>query len=242
MRHYGLIGLPLAHSFSQTWFTDKFRKENIEARYENYPLQTIRELPELIQRENLLGLNVTHPYKKQVLNYVNHLDEEAEAIGAVNTLRISADGIQGHNTDAYGFRQSLKPFLEGYMERALILGTGGAASAVSYVLKQLGVDVVFVSRTKKGDKILNWNELTPLIIQHFFLIVNCTPVGTFPKVNEKPPLPYDALTEKHLLYDLVYNPQETAFLKEGKLRGSKLLNGLDMLKLQALRSWEIWNH
>ncbi len=257
MRLFGLIGFPLTHSFSEKYFAEKFQRENItDASYKLFPIDSIEKLPGLIAANpELVGLNVTIPYKESVLPFLDEVDETAKLIGAVNTIRLnpvvtlSPDHDRervttGFNTDVYGFRQSIKPFLTSAHERALILGTGGASKAVEYVLKQIGVDCIFVSREKKsipGKTILTYEELNPYVISACKLIVNCSPVGTFPNVNEFPQLPYESITKEHLLYDLVYNPAETAFLQRGKAQGAETMNGLDMLKLQAEKAWEIWN-
>jgi shikimate dehydrogenase len=256
VRLFGLIGFPLTHSFSEKYFAEKFRRENIaDASYRLFPIDTIEKLPELISSHpGLVGLNVTIPYKEKVIPFLDELDETAQAVGAVNTILISyltsqVSRLKGFNTDVHGFRQSIKPFLTSSHERALILGTGGASKAVEYVLKQIGVDCIFVSREKKGKSpngqvekiILTYEELNPYVIDSCKLIVNCSPAGTFPNVNEFPKLPYEAIGKEHLLYDLVYNPAETAFLKKGKANGAQIMNGLDMLKMQAEKAWDIWN-
>lgn len=251
MRFFGLIGFPLSHSFSEKYFAEKFQRENItDASYQLFPVETIEKLPRLIsENPELAGLNVTIPYKEKVIPFLDELDETAKAVGAVNTIRISrlksqVSRLKGYNTDVHGFRQSIKPFLTSAHERALILGTGGASKAVEYVLKQIGVDCIFVSREKKniaGKTILSYEELNRYVIDSCKLIVNCSPVGTFPNINESPKLPYEAIGKEHLLYDLVYNPAETEFLKKGKANGAQIMNGLDMLKMQAEKAWEVWN-
>lgn len=261
MRLFGLIGFPLSHSFSEKYFAEKFQRENIaDASYKLFPIETIENLPQLIsENPELAGLNVTIPYKEKVIPFLDELDETAKVVGAVNTIHFlpafdtppasatQSDKkfvLKGYNTDVHGFRQSLKPFLTSAHERALILGTGGASKAVEYVLKQIGVDCIFVSREKKsvpGKIILRYEDLNPYVIDSCKLIVNCSPAGTFPNVDEYPKLPYEALGKEHLLYDLVYNPAETEFLKKGKAHGAQIMNGLDMLKMQAEKAWEIWN-
>ncbi len=257
MRGFGLIGFPLTHSFSEKYFAEKFLRENIsDVSYNLFPIDSIDKFPELISANpNLAGLNVTIPYKEIVIPFLDELDETAKAVGAVNTIIITRPSppfssvprpffIKGFNTDVHGFRQSIKPFLTSAHERALILGTGGASKAVEYVLKQIGVDCIFVSREKKnlpGKTILTYEELNSYVIDSCKLIVNCSPVGTFPNVHEYPKLPYESITKEHLLYDLIYNPAETEFLKRGKAGGSEIMNGLDMLKMQAEKAWEIWN-
>ena len=255
---YGLIGYPLSHSFSKQYFTEKFEKEGISGcEYNLYPLEDIRSLPKLItENPGLKGLNVTIPHKESVLSFLDELDETAKAVGAVNCIKITSQilnpgskNLKGYNTDVAGFRQSIKPFLEIQHERALIIGTGGAAKAVAYVLKDIGIDCYFVTRDKHGakvssyysDKLFTYNELNEYIINAFKLIVNTTPVGMYPNVDGCPALPYQFLQPSHLLYDLVYNPIETEFLKQGKLKGTATVNGLSMLHLQAEEAWRIWN-
>lgn len=246
MRRFGLIGRTLSHSFSGTYFTAKFETLGItDAVFELYPLETIDALPQLLkQYPDLRGLSVTIPYKTAVIPFLDELDETAARIGAVNCIAIG-DKLIGHNTDAWGFRQSLKPFLTSAHDRALILGTGGASKAVKFVLDEIGIDSAFVTRDKtqvaEGQLCFAYEELNPYILQAFKLIVNTTPLGTFPAVDETPALPWNALTPEHLLYDLVYNPAETLFMKNGRQHGATAMNGYDMLKAQAEKAWEIWN-
>jgi shikimate dehydrogenase len=256
VRLFGLIGFPLTHSFSEKYFAEKFKRENIaDADYKLFPIASIEKLPELIAvNPDLIGLNVTIPYKEKIIPFLDELDEIAKTVGAVNTILITRPSppfsvprpffLKGYNTDVYGFRQSIKPFLTSAHERALILGTGGASKAIEFVLNQIGVECIFVSREKKkiaGKTILTYDELNSYVIDSCKLIVNCSPVGTFPDINEFPNLPYGSITKEHLLYDLVYNPAETEFLERGKAQGAETMNGLDMLKLQAEKAWEIWN-
>lgn len=248
-RLFGLIGYPLSHSFSQKYFTEKFRKENIsDCEYQLFPLKNISEFPRVVMdHHNLRGLNVTTPYKESVIPFLNELDETARNVGAVNCIRVDFDPkknrshlLTGYNTDVFGFAQSIKPFLEQKHERAMVLGTGGAAKAVTSVLKQIGVEVLQVSRSRsKGHT--RYTELTREAIAAHLLIVNATPAGMFPNINEAPPIPYEFLGPSHFLYDLVYNPEETVFLKKGKEKGALTMNGLSMLHLQAEKAWEIWN-
>lgn len=243
MKQYGLIGKTLSHSFSKKYFEEKFKRENINAVYENFELNDISQVEGLFSiHSNLCGLNVTIPYKEQIIPYLDEVDEQAQKIGAVNTIYIDKETgkMKGYNTDVYGFKQSLKPFLENQHQRALILGTGGASKAVAYVLNELGITTAFVSRTPQLENQLSYDELNENILASFLLIVNTTPLGTFPNIDEKPAINYDAITPNHLLYDLVYNPAETAFLKEGKKRGALTINGEQMLQLQAEKAWEIW--
>ncbi|MCE6988450.1 shikimate dehydrogenase [Dyadobacter sp. CY323] len=245
---YGLIGYPLTHSFSKRYFTDKFVREKIkESSYELFEMKSLEELPALLKRKtDLKGLNVTIPYKKDVIAYLDDLDDaSAERIGAVNTIKIYADGsTKGFNTDYYGFRQSLVEWLDRRGEvctnfKALVLGNGGAAKAVLVALQDLHVDYALVSRQKSDDSIL-YEELSQEVMNEHLLIINTTPLGTFPNVEECPALPYDLITKKHFLYDLVYNPAETLFLKNGTAKGAVTQNGLKMLQLQAEKAWEIW--
>lgn len=250
MRTFGLIGYPLSHSFSQKYFTEKFEREKItDAVYKLFPLKSINEFESLIKNNpDLLGLNVTIPYKEQIIPFLTELDETAKAVGAVNCIKIYRHSslvpftFTGYNTDVYGFSQSIKPFLESHHERALILGTGGASKAVEYCLKQIGLDTYKVSRTKNDSdtKKFTYSELNKNILNSFTLIVNTSPLGMYPNVDEMPPIPYEYLTPKHFLYDLVYNPEETAFIKMGKRMGSVTMNGLNMLHLQADKAWEIF--
>jgi shikimate dehydrogenase len=257
MNTYGLIGFPLSHSFSKKYFTEKFQKEGlVHSSYNLYPLEKIEDLPGLlISTPSLLGLNVTIPYKESVLPYLDELDATAQAVGAVNTLKIKRTAgsvfIKGYNTDVFGFRQSIKPFLAAHHERALILGTGGASKAVAFVLKEIGVDCYFVTRNRNKflevrtgtgkNKVFDYAEITGQVLKHFPLIINASPVGMYPKAEDAPEIPYDFLNESHFLYDLIYNPEETRFLAEGKKRGALTLNGGSMLQQQAEKAWEIWN-
>lgn len=248
-RLFGLIGFPLSHSFSKKYFSEKFLREKIEnTSYELFPLESIGELSNLlVTQSDLKGLNVTIPYKQAVMPMLSELDVTAQKAGAVNTINITIkEGkpfLKGFNTDVYGFRQSLKPFLESQHDRALILGTGGASKAVAFVLDEIGIPYVFVSRHSKEDgKSLPYDALNADVMKAFKLIVNTTPVGMYPNVDQCPPLPYEHLGSGHFLYDLVYNPVETLFMKEGKKRGALTQNGLDMLHMQAEKAWEIWNN
>lgn len=246
MRLYGLIGFPLSHSFSPTYFKEKFRREGLtDCRYESFPLPNISELPALLNKlPNLHGLNVTIPHKEAVIPFLDALDPVAEAIGAVNCITIDDGRLTGYNTDSYGFLTSLHEWMNRYSltlpAGALILGTGGASKAVAYSLRKLGVDVQFVSR-KPGPGRLTYEDLDQEVLRQHALIVNTTPLGTWPDVDTCPPLPWDAIGRMHLLYDLVYNPPETKFLQLGRQRSAATTNGLRMLQLQADRSWEIWN-
>lgn len=239
---YGLIGKSLSHSFSKDFFTDKFQKEHIAATYHNFELANIKEIQHLLAEEpSLKGLNVTIPYKEEVIPFLDDLDPVAEKIGAVNTIAFQNDKLLGYNTDAYGFQQSIKPFLRNVHERALILGTGGASKAISYVLKNLGIDVCFVSRNPEGDSQFDYNTVNELMIDAFKLVVNCTPIGTYPDVTATPPIPTMYFKQDHLVIDLIYNPEKTMLLKEAEAKGAETLNGYSMLQHQALKAWEIWN-
>ena len=252
MRQFGLIGYPLSHSFSKKYFTEKFKRESIDAAYELYPIREVSEITGLLKANpNLCGLNVTIPHKETILPYLNELDETAKAVGAVNCIKINSSDsrlktqdlrLTGYNTDVFGFRQSIKPFLESHHEKALILGTGGGSKAVAYVLKEIGIECFFVSREKNEKaNYLTYEEVNEHVINACKLIVNTTPLGMYPNENKFPNIPYQHLSTEHFLYDLVYNPAETEFLKLGKVQGAKTMNGLSMLHLQAEKAWEIWN-
>ncbi len=245
MKLYGLIGKSLGHSFSKNYFEKKFAQlELSDCAFVNYELQSIDEfLPLLAAEKNVQGLSVTIPYKESILPFLDELSPEAETIAAVNCIQFKNGKKIGHNTDVYGFAQSIKPFLDPNHQRALILGTGGASKAVAHVLRNIGVDVYFVtsSDSKKTTNTFFYSELNEHIMQAFKLIVNTTPLGTFPNVNECPNIPFVHFTAQHLAYDLVYNPAETAFLKQAAAKAAIVVNGLSMLQLQAEKSWEIWN-
>lgn len=237
---FGLIGYPLEHSFSKKYFTQKFEKEKINARYENFPLKSIREFPELIKNNSFSGMNVTIPYKQEVIPYLDELSDEAAKIGAVNTIRFMGGKLQGNNTDCHGFEMSLLPFLKPNHQKALVLGTGGASKAVVYVLDKLGISWKYVSRNPVEGG-YTYGELTREIVESYPVIINTSPLGMYPKTDSCPELDYEGITSGHLLYDLVYNPEETLFLKKGKEKGAAIKNGLEMLYLQAEKAWEIWN-
>lgn len=241
MKQYGLIGKSLSHSFSKNYFEQKFEKEGItDANYSLFELAKIKDFQGLIENENLSGLNVTIPYKEAIIPYLSELDEEANAIGAVNTIQFTKSGLKGYNTDIIGFRNSIKPFLENIHTRALILGTGGASKAVAYALEQLGIKILYVSRTPKGENQINYEDVNHYVMKHHLLIINTTPIGTFPNIGEAPEIPYEYLTDQHFLYDLVYNPSETQFLKHAKTAGAIAVNGDQMLKIQAEEAWKVW--
>ena len=245
MRLFGLIGYPIDKSLSPHFFQKKFEREGIkDAAYQLFPIPSITDFPLLIEREKyLVGLNVTHPYKESIIPYLDELTDEARAIGAVNTVVVQRNGahtqLTGHNTDCEGFRLLLKEAGTALPDRALVLGTGGAAQAVAYVLRQQGISFNFVSRSTAENR-LTYRDITPYIILQNQLIINATPVGMWPDTELCPPLPYSALTPEHLLIDLIYNPTETAFLREGLVRGARCLNGMTMLEGQAEASWRVW--
>ena len=276
MNTYGLIGYPLGHSFSRKFFTEKFEKEGIDAQYLNFEIPSIEEFPEIIKNNpELRGLNVTIPYKQQVMQYLNEISEEAKAIGAVNVVRIErpspqpspimgretmrnagnkpdglpikgdmSEGLRGsligYNSDVIGFVESIRPLLKAHHKKALILGTGGASKAIRYGLEEkLGMKTLFVSRSAR-EGMITYEEVTAEVLKEYEVIVNCSPVGMYPHVDECPALPYEAMNENNLLYDLVYNPLETLFMKKGAEQGATVKNGLEMLHLQAIASWKFW--
>lgn len=246
MQKYGLIGYPLKHSFSIGYFNEKFRSEGVDAEYVNFEIPSINDFMEVIEENpNLSGLNVTIPYKEQVIPFLDSLDPDTAEIGAVNVIKIIRQPkgkvkLVGYNSDIIGFTQSIQPLLLPSHKKALLLGTGGASKAVFHGLKNLGIESVFVSRTHKPG-MLTYEELTPEVMAEYTVIVNCTPVGMYPKVDFCPNIPYEYLTPNHLLYDLLYNPNTTLFMKKGEERGAITKNGLEMLLLQAFAAWEIWH-
>jgi len=246
-RLYGLIGKPLSHSLSRQYFEEKFQRESIvNARYENFPLDSIDMLPSLLdQHPSMAGLNVTIPYKKPVVEYLDSMDELSGIVGAVNAIKILRSDMHpflaGYNTDVHGFRESLIPYLGRTEKKALVLGTGGASEAVLYVLNDLGIEPVSVSRNPSSGNQVSYDDLNPGIVREYRIIINATPVGMYPEIERFPDIPYDGLTEDHLLYDLVYNPEVTVFLRKGREAGATAVNGRKMFELQAERSWEIWN-
>ena len=239
---YGLIGYPLGHSFSKKYFTEKFLREGIEnSVYELFPIEHIEALPDLIQSQpHLCGLNVTIPYKEQVLPYLDALSDAVKEIGACNCIAFHNEKLTGYNTDVIGFEQSLRPLLLPHHTNALILGTGGAAKAVAFVLRKLKIDFCYVSR-KQSEGVLSYEDVTDEVIKTCKLIINTTPLGMQPNTESKPSLPYKAISEQHLCYDLVYNPSRTAFLVLAEQQGAAIKNGLEMLELQAEAGWTIWN-
>lgn len=242
---YGLIGHPLGHSFSKKFFNEKFQNEMIDAEYQNFDIDTIKSFPTIIEEySNLRGLNVTIPYKELIIPYLDELSEDAQAIGAVNVIKISRNHegvhLKGYNSDVIGFTDSIRPLLKPFHKKALILGTGGASKAIRYGLYKLGIETCFVSRRPK-EGMLTYSDLTADIMAEYNVIVNCSPVGMFPHTDERPDLPYQFIGSHHILYDLVYNPDETLFMKSGKEQGATTKNGLEMLILQARAGWNFWN-
>lgn len=243
MKTYGLIGFPLSHSFSQNYFTAKFQNERIvDCRYEAYPIRSIEEIKTLIRSDcRLMGLNVTIPYKQSVLSFLDNTDRIPAGLSACNCISIKDGKLIGYNTDVTGFERSLLPNLQTYHTNALVLGNGGAAEAIKFVLNKLKINHKLVSRKNHRDADLTYNELGESVIKEHTLIINSTPLGTYPDINECPDIPYGFLTDQHFLYDLVYNPEKTLFLQKGEAAGAQIKNGYEMLVLQAEESWRIWN-
>jgi shikimate dehydrogenase len=243
MHNFGLIGKSLAHSFSKSFFEKKFLEKNLkDYYYQNFEVENSEQIEAVLNTSNFSGFNITNPYKENVIQFLDELSPEAESIGAVNCVKIVNNKKIGFNTDAYGFGQSIKPFLDTNHERALILGTGGASKAVAYALKNIGVELFFVSSSeKKNTKTFYYNEINERVMDAFKLIINTTPLGLYPNINQAPRLPYHLFTSNHMAYDLIYNPELTLFLKHAKEKGAATINGLSMLHLQAEKSWEIWN-
>lgn len=242
---YGLLGYPLVHSLSQNYFNQKFESENIDAEYINFEIPDVGMLMEVVaENENLNGLNVTIPYKEQVIPFLDEIDPAASEVGAVNVIKFirGKDGLRlkGYNSDIIGFTDSIKSLLKPHHQSALVLGTGGAAKAVSYSLRKLGLEVQLVSRRKSANTLV-YEELTKNDLKTHKVIVNTTPLGMYPNVDTCPDIPYRYLTSQHLCYDLIYNPDETLFLKNSRLAGAQVKNGLEMLLLQAFASYSIWN-
>ena len=239
---FGLVGKNISYSFSKGYFTQKFKDLGLDHHsYENCDLAAIEDFQDLIQlNKDLIGLNVTIPYKEVVIPYLDELNPKAEKIGAVNTIKFTKKGLKGFNTDIYGFKKSIKPFLKKHHKKALILGTGGASKAVAFVFDEIGIKFKYVSRNPEKSQ-LGYTDLNEKLFKEYTIMVNCTPQGTFPNITDKPNIPYQFIAKKHLLFDLIYNPEKTAFLLEGEKRGVSICNGLRMLELQAEKSWEIWN-
>ncbi len=243
MPNFGLIGKNISYSFSKTHFTEKFETEGITYTYENFDIDAISQFPSILKNNpDLLGLNVTIPYKQDIIPYLDELNPTALEIGAVNTIKITKSGkLIGYNTDHYGFEKSIHPLLKPHHDKALILGTGGASKAIAYALKQLNIPYNFVSRETNYNAKFVYEDLTEAIIISHPIIINCTPIGTHPNVNECPNIPYDAISKDHLLYDLIYNPIQTKFLVCGEIKNATISNGFSMLELQAEKAWDIWS-
>ncbi len=246
MKKYGLIGYPLTHSFSKRFFTEKFETEKIDSTYENFEIDTIQKFPEIIKNNpEIIGLNVTIPYKEQVIPFLDDLNDSAKEIGAVNTVKItrSASGVhlKGFNTDTFGFENSLKPLLKDFHKKALILGTGGASKALKYVLNKLKIEFISASIEELKENEIRYQDIDEKVMAERLLIINATPLGTYPKTETFPPIPYEHITRKHLLFDLVYNPEVTQFMAKGKAKGATVKNGYEMLLGQAVKSYNIWN-
>lgn len=245
MKKYGLIGYPLGHSFSMGYFNEKFKNEAINAVYENFEIPDIQDITTVIgSNPDLAGFNVTIPYKEKVMDYLDYIAPEAAEIGAVNVVKLTHNGeravLKGFNSDVVGFVNSIKPLLRPLHKKALVLGTGGASKAVEYGLRKLGLETVKVSRTEK-DNTITYGQVTPELLSEYKVIVNCTPCGMAPHFDECPNLPYDSIDDSFLLYDLIYNPEETLFLRKGKEKDATVKSGLEMLLLQAEQGWNIWN-
>lgn len=242
-KRFGLLGRNISYSFSKGHFTTKFEKEKYQGyTYENFDIQEINVFPEIIKNtEHLKGLNVTIPYKEEVIPFLDKLSKKATKIGAVNTIKITKKGkLKGYNTDYFGFLKSLKPLLQAHHKKALILGTGGASKGVAFALEELGIEYTFVSR-KASENAIDYSQINAETFQEYQIIINSTPIGTSPNIEACPDIPYELFTEQHIAYDLIYNPAETQFLKNAKERGAQIKNGLDMLIFQAEKAWEIWN-
>lgn len=245
METYGLVGHPLGHSFSKDFFNQKFQAEGIDAQYVNFDIPTIELLNEILTNQPINGLNVTIPYKEKVIPFLDELSEEAKTIGAVNVIKVYQQNdriyLKGFNSDVIGFSQSIQPLLNTTHKKALILGTGGASKAIQFGLNQLNIETKFVSR-KSSDNTLTYAQLSSEIMKEYTIVVNCTPVGMYPHIDECPEIPYEFIGKEHILYDLVYNPEETLFIKKGKAAGATTKNGLEMLHLQAQAAWNIWTN
>ncbi len=239
---FGLLGKNISYSFSKGYFTEKFKTLKLKSHsYENFDLENIEQFKSLVDyATDIKGMNVTIPYKELVIPFLDNIDATAKEISAVNTICFTKNGLIGYNTDCYGFQSALTPLLKKHHTKALILGTGGASKAIAYVFKSLKIDFVFVSRNPKVDQI-SYHQLTHAMLDEYNVIVNCTPLGTYPDIEQKPNIPYTHLTSKHLLFDLIYNPEKSAFLSTGEAHQASICNGYSMLEFQAEKSWEIWN-
>lgn len=242
MRKFGLVGKNISYSFSEGFFSEKFNEENIDASYRNFDLDSITDLKEVLEKNpEVEGLNVTIPYKEAILPFLDDIDPDAENIKAVNTIKVSEGGrLKGYNTDFIGFAESLKPHLQEHHKKALILGTGGASKAINYALDKMGIEAAFVSRTA-DEHMYSYEELDELVLREYQLIINCTPIGTYPNVSDCPDVPIGAINSQHLVFDLIYNPPVTRLMELSKVRGATVLNGLKMLEIQADEAWKIWN-
>lgn len=242
---FALVGKNISYSFSRGYFTEKFSKLGLtKHEYVNFDIQKIEEFTKKIKehKSEIKGMNVTIPYKLEIFDFLDKIDKKARKIGAVNTVRITKKGkLIGYNTDVYGFKKSLTPLLKKHHEKALILGTGGASKAVAYVLDKLNIEYKFVSRTPKGKDTITYADVSEKVMMSHLLLINCTPLGTHPNIENCPNIPYEFVSEKHMLYDLIYNPSETTFLQKGKEKGAAIKNGLEMLEQQAEKAWKIWN-
>jgi shikimate dehydrogenase len=244
MKQFGLIGFPLSHSFSRKYFNEKFLKDSIQGvSYENYPIESIEQFKLLFEAPDFMGINVTIPYKQQIIPFLDALDSSAEQIGAVNVVKKNKDGkLIGYNSDYTGFKNSLSQLIPtNFYSKALILGTGGAAKAVEVALQDLNIEYKYVSRTAK-ESVYSYDQLSSISLDDYLLIINTSPLGMYPNLNEAPDIPYSKITPNHFLYDLIYNPEVTLFMKKGQDQGAKTMNGLAMLIGQAEKAWEIWNN
>lgn len=242
-KKFGLIGKDISYSFSKKYFTEKFSKELFDdCTYENFDIPTIEEFPNVLKENpDLKGLNVTIPYKEAIIPFLDTMSDKAFRIGAVNVIRFTKKGnLKGYNSDWYGFKKSLEPLLQPHHKKALILGTGGASKAVAFALDKLGIFYTFVSR-EATENAIDYNRVNVTTFDNFQIIINCTPLGTSPNTKEFPPIPYEFFTEKHIAFDLIYNPEETQFLKKAKKKGATIKNGYEMLVFQAEKAWTIWN-
>jgi len=241
---FGLLGKNISYSFSRGYFTEKFEKLKLNKyKYLNFDIQQIKDFPSIIGEEkNLRGINVTIPYKEEIIPFLDKLDETAKNIGAVNTIKFTKRGnLKGYNSDVVGFENSIKPLLKSHHKKALILGTGGASKAIAFALNKNSIKFKFVSRNPEGKKEISYDSLSEETLLKYTVIINCTPLGTFPKIEKCPDIPYQFITDAHLLYDLIYNPEVSTFLSKGKEKGAIIKNGFEMLQLQAEESWRIWN-
>lgn len=241
MDKYGLIGKQIEYSFSRGYFKQKFEDEGIDASYVNFDLAELSEFESVKKEEHLKGLNVTIPYKTAIMSHLDDIDPEAKAIGAVNTIKFQNGKLTGYNTDVYGFMNSIQPLLKPHHKQALVLGSGGASKAICYGLTKMGIDYKIVTRTPSGLDQIGYEAISQDVLNQYQIIINCTPLGTYPNIEDSPNIPYEHLSPDHLLYDLVYNPEKTSFMKKGRAQGCQTTNGYQMLILQAEKAWEIWN-